>query len=197
MSLGACEHIKWQKLLLLLLIKGYEIFNHKPEMVNAVEFIEGDDTLSYRSNDFHEVDIDDEDLHIDMNRYDKSVESIVTSTVRLTSDDESTSKRKSQQILELTTEEKRKERKEGDGGRGKGERKNNKKITQNNRKEKRRVTRLNSKDKALVIEKALSIPSPWVTEDLSITADISHEQRQLIEFYVNPLQDLPNSINIR
>jgi hypothetical protein len=50
------------------------------------------------------------------------------------------------------------------------------------------------KEEVTVIEK-LS-PSPWVTLDSSITADISLEHRELIEFYVNPLHALPDALDV-
>lgn len=82
---------------------------------------------------------------------------------------ESNSKRKSQQSL--NDDVKKKKKKNGSAG-------------------KRRKS--SKKEEVLVIEK-LS-PSPWVTLDSSITADISLEHRELIEFYVNPLHDLPDSV---
>lgn len=83
---------------------------------------------------------------------------------------ESDSKGKSQQSL---NDVKRKKKKNGSAG-------------------KRRKS--SKKEEVVVIEK-LS-PSPWVTLDSSITADISLEHRELIEFYVNPLHDLPDTLDV-
>lgn len=145
------------------------------------EFIEVCDALAIyhiKEKDEEAYDIDDKDLHIDINDNNEEEEesTIITQS--------STSKQKSQQSLELL---------KGDVTVG-GE--NNKKKKNKNAKKQRRTTKLNKKSD-LVIEKPLPTPSTWVTEDPSITADISLEQRQLIEFYVNPLQELPDSIDIR
>lgn len=39
-------------------------------------------------------------------------------------------------------------------------------------------------------------PSPWVTLDPSITADVSLKDRELIEFYVNPLHGMPDTLDV-
>lgn len=85
---------------------------------------------------------------------------------------ESDSKRKSQQSLNEANV-KRKKKKSGSAG-------------------KRRETK--KQEEAPVIEK-LS-PSPWVTLDPSITDDISLEHRELIEFYVNPLDCIPETLDV-
>jgi hypothetical protein len=128
------------------------------------------------------VDVDDKDLHIDMSGVDEIMRE--EESVNL--------KRESQQSIEIVTKTTNTTKKSPP-------QESKKKRNGNARKEgKRRTTKLNSKEEVVVIEKALPTPSPWVTVDPSITADISLEQRQLIEFYVNPLEgDLPHAIDIR
>lgn len=66
---------------------------------------------------------------------------------------------------------------------------------------KRRTTKLNSVEmEHAVIEKPLQIISPWVTLDeveTSIDADVPECRREMIQFYGNPLDNLPESITAR
>lgn len=144
-----------------------------PQKLPTDAWFETSETLLYSSRDAYEVDIDDKDLHIDMNDGRDKESTRRNSMTQV----ESTSKRKSQQSKDS-------------GGRRSG--KNNKKISdkkpkKNENTEKRRATKSKktTKDAALVIEKTLT------PDDPSTTSDISLEQRQLIEFYVNPLLELP------
>lgn len=153
-----------------------------PQKLPSDALVETSETLLYsKSMDAYEVDIDDKDLHIDLNNDGKEKDEESTRKSSKTQV-ESTSKRKSQQSQDSRS--------------GKNNKKNSKKNENAGR---RRATKSKkaSKDDALVIEKTLPSPSPWVTpDDPSITPDIPLALRQLIEFYVNPLQELPESIDI-
>jgi methylglyoxal synthase len=166
--------------------QGYEIFPQKSTSTDDA-WIETNETLLHRSSETYEVDIDDKDLHIDMkdvtiSREEQQQEKAATMKTSSTDEVESTLKRKSQQSLDAEANKKKKK-----DTQQKGKKKRSGKTSE------RRTTKLNSREEVAVIETT----SPWVTTDPSITADISLEQRQLIEFYVNPLQELPHQIDIR
>lgn len=111
--------------------------------------------------------IDDKDLNIDIECETTSLKASMTQA-------ESNSKKKSQSSYNDDTKKKKKKTNGSAGKRRKSSRK--------------------EKEEALVIEK-LS-PSSWVTLDSSITADISPKYRELIEFYVNPLHAMPNTLDV-
>jgi hypothetical protein len=138
------------------------------------------------------VDIDDKDLHIDMSGGDND-NTREQEEASIKTDVESTLKQKSQQNVNEVAKTNDKKKKNTPPKKSKKKRNGNAAGEEG----KRRTTKLNSSEEVVVIEKPLPTPPPWVTTDPSITADISLEQRQLIEFYVNPLEELPQEIDIR
>lgn len=129
-------------------------------------WIETNDTLLHRSSDAYEILIDDKDLNIDIER------ETTSSNISMTQI-ESNSKRKSQQSLD-------------------GVKEMRKKMKNGSARKRRKSTK--QEEETFVIEK-LS-PSPWITLDPSITTDISLEHRELIEFYVNPLSGMAETLDV-